>query len=267
MVKFSCFVDFSNLLGSLKKLNLKVDDYQQFFMHVFKESYSSFQKSVIHGSQPDALINRVYWYVVGNTDDYNFDDLTTKDFLRNLFSHNTETRTAFQSKIGKENPGLPANVVYEKAFEEFYDDRRNWYIDRKTKIKGFCDFYDKIRKTCDFIDISECGFWKLDFISKDVDEKGLDTSLAVDSVTMLDTYDVALIVSGDADMIPSIQYLRKHGKHVGVVSFIKGYPPEKKGRQQSRRLSKAADFDTQIFETDLAKMEFVHHLRNDEPDI
>jgi uncharacterized LabA/DUF88 family protein len=99
--------------------------------------------------------------------------------------------------------------------------------------------------------VIECGHWKVDLLKRAVFEKGLDTRLAVDMVTMVKNYDVALLVSGDADNIPSMDYVKARGKHVGVVEFLGGYPPEKKGGSFSSRLKLTADFIVQIYEMDL----------------
>ena len=253
MLRIAFFVDFSNLLGSLGRMNLKVEDYEEFFSHISKEAYDLLIKCKISGPELPTLLSRVYWYAVGDCDYYNFEDEKTKEFLERLFNGNSEIKGTFLSNAGKQNPGLDPTSTYHKAFDAFLEDREAWYKGKQNNIKGFTDFYDMIRKQCDFIDINECGYWRLDFISKGVDEKGIDTALAVDSVTMAETYDIALIVSGAADMIPSINYLKRQGKYVGVVCFIKGSPPESKGRQQSKRLSRASDFEVQIYETELIR--------------
>ena len=88
-------------------------------------------------------------------------------------------------------------------------------------------------------------------------EKGLDTRLAVDMVTQIQHYDVAVLVSGDADAIPSLNHIKREGKQVCVIEFIKGYPPEFRGRQSSSRLKVAADFVAQIYEMDLVRQNLV----------
>ena len=262
MLKMSFFVDFSNLLGSLSKLNIKIDDYEKFFSFLAEQAYQSLKTCIIADCQaPQIMLNRVYWYAVGNSDYYNFEDEKTKRYFTEMFNENKEIKTAFISTLGKDNPGIPQPELAKQATDAFIADRKTWYEDRRGKVKGFCDFYDMIQRQCDYISISPCGYWKMDFISKDVDEKGVDTALAVDSVTMCDTFDIAIILSGDADMIPSVNYLKRRGKYVGVMSFIKGSPPEKKGRQQSRRLSRAADFDARVYETDLIRKDFLHALK------
>ena len=101
-----------------------------------------------------------------------------------MFNANREIKTAFISNLGRENPGMIQAELARRATDAFVEDRKAWYEDRRGKIKGFCDFYDMIQRQCDYISISPCGYWKMDFISKDVDEKGVDTALSVDSVTM-----------------------------------------------------------------------------------
>ena len=72
----------------------------------------------------------------------------------------------------------------------------------------------------------EHGHWKVNFLHKWVEEKGLDTSLAVDMVALQDNYDVAVVMSGDADNIPSIRHMKGRGTHIAAVEFVNGSPPE-----------------------------------------
>ena len=51
-------------------------------------------------------------------------------------------------------------------------------------------------------------------------EKGVDTQMATDLITLADIYDVAIIVSGDADYIPPCQAIKRLGKLVYSVSFL-----------------------------------------------
>lgn len=69
----------------------------------------------------------------------------------------------------------------------------------------------------------------------------------------LENYDVAMVVSGDADSIPSIRFVKNKDKLVGAVEFINGSPPEAKGRNFSSRLKQHADFVVRIYETELVR--------------
>jgi uncharacterized LabA/DUF88 family protein len=112
-------------------------------------------------------------------------------------------------------------------------------------------FHYSVRTKSDFIDIKECGHWKVDFLHRSLTEKGIDTAIAVDMLAMQENYDVALVLSGDADSIPSINYMKRRDKHVAAVEFLKGYPPEKRGGGFSSSLKLAADFVVQVYEMDL----------------
>lgn len=52
-------------------------------------------------------------------------------------------------------------------------------------------------------------------------EKGIDVALAVESLSLAfnDTYDTALIVSGDGDYIELVEAIKRHGKHVESAMF------------------------------------------------
>ncbi len=260
MLKVSCFVDFSNLMGSLKAMNLEIHDYQDFFTYILSKSYHGIASTMIQGSKGsfDVRLNRIYWYAVGSCDKFDFNDANIKKLFREWFLASSETKSSFMSSAGSANPGKTQGEITDIAFEEFYCDRKSWYQQKCEQVEGFRDFYNKIRRCTDFIDITEGGYWTLDFVSRSSIEKGVDTALAVDCVTMVDTYDIAIIVSGDADMIPAIKYVKKCGKLVGLTSFIKGHPPEKYGAQQSKRLLGEADFETMIYETDLSRETFLH---------
>ena len=98
-----------------------------------------------------------------------------------------------------------------------------------------------------------------------MEEKGLDTSLAVDMVALQENYDVAVVVSGDADSIPSIRHLKSRNKHIADVEFISGSPPETKGRTFSSRLKEHADFVIRIYETELVRLKLARRTTSKTP--
>ena len=76
---------------------------------------------------------------------------------------------------------------------------RQWYDGKRQILAGMRSFHQGIRIRTNLIDVYEHGHWKVNFLHKWVEEKGLDTSLAVDMVALQDNYDVAVVMSGDAD--------------------------------------------------------------------
>jgi hypothetical protein len=61
MYRFVRFVDGSNLVGVLRRQNLRVDSYEGFFRHVF-ESALKVWKGTFSGGTPVAQLHRVKWY-------------------------------------------------------------------------------------------------------------------------------------------------------------------------------------------------------------
>ncbi len=251
--RFAFFVDGSNLLGSLKKLGVQVDKYEPFFHFLFKESVELWKTTFLDPGDAKARISRIYWYEVGSIDDWDLDSHTAENSLKDAFGRDAELKRSFMALAGQQNQGLQQNELYEKAWSICYGEIKDWYSQKRQALAGIRKFHYAVQSETDFIDIIECGHWKVDMLHRKVEEKGLDTSLAVDMVTQISHYDVALLVSGDADAIPSLNFVKREGKHVGVIEFIKGYPPENKGRQFSSRLKVAADFVPQIYEMDLVR--------------
>jgi hypothetical protein len=70
-------------------------------------------------------------------------------------------------------------------------------------------------------------------------------------VTLLDTYDVALLVPGDGETIPSVDHVQARGRHVGVVEFVSGQHRERSGPPQLSRVRMSADFVVQVGESEL----------------
>lgn len=252
-MRFAFFVDGSNLLGSLKKLGVQVDDYATFYQFLFKQCVDKVRYVYLDPTDIKARISRIYWYEVGSMDDWDLESPAAKQSLKEAFGKNSELKRSFMALAGHQNPGLNPAQLYDIAWESCFGQIQAWYQSKQSSLEGIKRFHYSVQSQTDFIDIIECGHWKVDMLNRKVEEKGLDTSLAVDMVTQVSHYDVAILVSGDADAIPSLNFVKREGKHVGVIEFIKGYPPESRGRQSSSRLKVAADFVPQIYEMDLVR--------------
>lgn len=258
--RFAFFVDGSNLLGSLKRVGVQVDDYEAFFRHVFDETFELWSKTFQEPADAVARLSRVYWYEVGFMDEWDLKSTTAQAALKDGFNRDPELKRSFMSLAGQQNKGMPQTQLFEAAWTTCFSEIQNWYEQKRTALEGIRRFHHSVQSDTDFIDIIECGHWKVDMLSRKVLEKGLDTALAVDMVTQVDHYDVAILVSGDADAIPSLNYVKRGGKQVAVIEFIKGHPPESRGRQSSSRLKVVADFVPQIYEMDLIKKKLARHV-------
>ena len=64
---------------------------------------------------------------------------------------------------------------------------------------------------------------KLIFLSS---SKGVDVGIAVDMMSKMAEYDAAILVSGDADFMPVVRYLKDHLRYVYQFSLALGIPPK-----------------------------------------
>ena len=99
---------------------------------------------------------------------------------------------------------------------------------------------------------AQCG-WTLDLrdLHDEAHQKEVDVSLATTLISgaVKDTYDTAVIISGDRDFVPAIEYVRTMGKRVEVMSFLSSL---------SSQLTKVADSIT------LLDSEFIVRLSTDD---
>ena len=251
MHRFALFVDGSNLVGVLRRMGVQVDDYEKFYRFIFDSAVDTWRTTSTAISPPPAQLFRVNWYEVGSVDDWDLADPDAQATLRSAFDRDDEIKRTYMALAGQKLPGKPQSEVATEAWNMCSGEFRKWYEQRVDLVAGFRRFHHSIRARTDFIDVIECGHWKVDLLHRTVQEKGLDTRLAVDMVTTLENYDVALLLSGDADNIPAIEHVKARGRHVGVVEFLGGYPPEKKGGAFSSRLKITADFVVRVYEMEL----------------
>ncbi len=112
-------------------------------------------------------------------------------------------------------------------------------------------FNDAVRGTTNFVEIIESGHWKIDVLRKHMSEKGVDTALTVDLVTQIPSYDLAILISYDADMIPALNYAKQQGKHVAIVEFTTRSSAKHQVFRSSTRLKNSADVVIPIYEEEL----------------
>ena len=245
MHRFATFVDGSNLFVTLKLLDVTILSYEQFYRFIFEHAVAEWRHGFAGGVAPPSQLHRVYWYVVGEMDDWDLSNPYAARSLRAAFDADEDTRGWYAARAGNEPDADPARLA-EQAWDMCLADAADWYGHKCDALDKMRRFYHSVRTNSNFIDIIECGRWKANMVRRYVDEKGLDTTLAVDMVALQNTFDVALLISGDADTIPSINYIKTSGKHVATVDFVKGDPNDRRGGQFSSRLKIASDFVVQI---------------------
>lgn len=249
MYRFVTFVDGSNLAATLRRMSLRIDNYEPLYRHIF-ESATKAWRTTFDGPGATAQLHRVKWYEVGSLDEWNLDDAKAQLVLRDIFERDADTKRFYMALAAQKSPQRSRANLAQEAWSLCFTDVRRWYEERRDLVEGFRRFHFAIRSATGFIDVVECGHWKLDLIRRQVIEKGLDTRLAIDLITLMDTYEVALLVPGDND-IPSIEHVQARGRHVGVVEFVADNGRERKAAPALWRIRVAADFVVQVAEADL----------------
>ncbi|MBU1230665.1 MAG: NYN domain-containing protein [Proteobacteria bacterium] len=255
MQRFAFFVDGSNLYGSLRTMNLEINNYSQLYAHMYREAVRTWHEVTLQDAPASAQLRRVYWYAVGSIDDWDLQNQQSRTALRSAFVRDQEIRALWLARVAAPEAEATEQEREEAAWAACYSDFRDWYQQKIRAIDGMRRFYAGVRASSDLIDIREAGHWKVNFLHKWVEEKGLDTALAVDMVALQDNYDVAIVVSGDADAIPSIRHLKERGKHIAAVEFVGGGATDTRGRAFSSRLKIHADFVLRIFEKDIVHLD------------
>ena len=163
---------------------------------------------------------RVYWY--------NAADITPFRVYPRLIQGVLE-------KHGAQFPELSGELV-EKLAREWYDQQR------KNFQKAKDDVYEEIQRRTDFLEFKYVGQYvvhpftvyrierdeqeQIRYMGKRVGERGVDLGIAIDMIAKMPYYDAAVLVSGDADFLPAVRYLKDGLKQVYQFSVAQGIPPQ-----------------------------------------
>ncbi len=130
--------------------------------------------------------------------------------------------------------------------------RFHWLL-RTTKLKTRLETIAVDSRMMDYEKLKKIGISEVTYERKR--EKGVDVMLTTDLIVgaVEDTYDMAVIISSDADLLPAIDWVRKtKGKHIQYVGF--SFPNESNPEKAVRPLpSLIKNSDTQrvLVESDL----------------
>lgn len=126
--------------------------------------------------------------------------------------------------------------------EKVIDKAREWYRRERERFERLREVtFENIQRETDFLEFKYVGQYQvrpleayridqnddgeITYLGRQVGEKGVDIGIAVDMIAKMPYYDVAILVSGDADFLPVVGYLKDHLKHVYQFSIAKGVPP------------------------------------------
>ena len=156
---------------------------------------------------------RVYWYVTREIDYWPYKIPFAWEAKRHfLRGQGIIKRLTDQGcTLSEGNAGL------KDAEEELR--RRRQTIQKRAD--GWQAIHTSIEHRYDQIQFQRFGTIRYDLVQRSFGtEKGVDTQLATDLIALSSIYDVALLVSGDADYIPPVSAVKNIGKLVYSVSFL-----------------------------------------------
>ena len=165
---------------------------------------------------------RVHWYYAETMSPWAY----SEDYAHNQAQRIVEKH----SEISNLTPHTVVNLA------------RRWYDNERKRFERLREVtFENIQRETDFLEFKYVGQYQVrpfevhrieqnedsevTYFGKQVGEKGVDTGIAVDMIAKMPYYDVAILVSGDADFLPVVGYLKDHLKHVYQFSVAKGVPP------------------------------------------
>ena len=115
-------------------------------------------------------------------DEWDLNDPKAEARLRTRFEMNPRLRDALSRR--RQPPAFrpAADRRVEEAWNFCFAETREWYESKRRALERKKRFYHGVQAATDFVEIRQEGHWKVDLLHHSVNEKGLDTSLAVDMV-------------------------------------------------------------------------------------
>lgn len=195
----------------------------------------------------DSIRLRTYWYVVEHIDffPYTFPSLPDKSMeLKRLLAKNEIIRQELEnlSSTALLNQRMSAKV------EELLEVRRKM----EQRFRGWRTVQDGIATGHEAIEFRRAGAIAYNLFDESLgQEKAVDVKLACDLIVLRDIYDVAVILSGDQDYVPAVQWVKDCGKRTVNVAFSTRGGKMLPGG--SRRLNIATDKSLKVAYADLNK--------------
>lgn len=165
---------------------------------------------------------RVHWYSAASISPWPSSEQQQLDWAQRVVNRHPEIK------------GLTPKTVIELA-QKWYRGERSYFERLREHV------FEDIQRRTDFLEFRYVGQYQvhplreyrieqredgeITYLGVQVGEKGVDTGIAVDMIAKMSNYDVAILVSGDADFLPVVGYLKDNLKYVYQFSVARGVPP------------------------------------------
>jgi len=207
------FVDGENLRHSLVDLfrgEFDVTDYLP-KRAVWDKLFDELSRRAI-GSDCERV--RSYWYVVQHLDFFPYGLSRLKrepDKLRQILSKHEPFRVELNGLSGQAQNTRMMDMVAELETRQ---------RTMRSRFEGWTAMHNGIATRNRSIEFRPAGAIRYNLFEKALgQEKAVDVKLATDLIVLRDIYDAAVIVSGDQDYVPAVQYVKDEGKVVVNVAF------------------------------------------------
>ena len=198
--------------GRYYRLDEKHFHWREFFLGVVN-------KFAVSTGFPHRLV-RAYWYNAETIRPYQVTDRLVDNVLQ---------------QFKAQHPSLTPDMIKGLA-KGWYDRERSNFDYAKEAV------FEGIQRRIDFLEFKYVGEYVVKpfephRLSQQEDgeyfyqgtregEKGVDVGIAIDMIAKLQAYDVAVLVSGDADFLPAVRYLKDSLKQVYQFSLALDVPPQ-----------------------------------------
>lgn len=241
--RVAIFIDGENFRFTLKDLfpsapwkYLPTIKWQDFLDLIISECHKAYAD--------DALkLQRCYWYVIDEL--ICNQDFTRPDFQQSPLDSRLEYfRKRAKSRVGGIN-GQSSSQAKSQCADRCMTHLRNNLNEIRAREESWRRAQGAIQHNTNRLQFQRFGF---NFVNLDDlsfrGEKGVDVKLAIDMITLKETYDIAVLVSGDADYIPAVVAVKSMGKHVIAIDFLNDTGSYLPGG--ARRLKEQTDFSVSL---------------------
>ena len=228
-LRTAIFVDGANFRANLRDFSFRSDNLSN--SRGFRLEESHFDWKAFYGGALEKFneatgwrhqLIRVHWYSAASISSWPASERQRLELAQRVVNRHPEIR------------GLTPTKVIDLA-HSWYRRERDYFERLREQV------FEGIQRRTDFLEFRYVGQYQvhplreyrieqqesgeITYLGVQVGEKGVDTGIAVDMIAKMPNYDVAIVVSGDADFLPVVGYLKDNLKYVYQFSVAKGVPP------------------------------------------